>query len=118
MTAPNILNLTTATGTTLTAPLTTVLTTNVITGTTNQVYKINSIIVSNINGTTNYDAYFSYFDGTNDRSFCYAVTVPAKSILSVIDKANCIYVTEISSIRGGASANSMLNALISYEIMS
>lgn len=118
MAAPNLLALSSAVGKTMTANLTSVANATILAGNTNQLYKVNSIIVCNIDGATGYDVTFSYFDGTNDRDFAYLVTVPAKSSLSLIDKPTTIYVEETGAIRGGASANNKLVALISYEVLS
>ena len=118
MANPNLGSVTSILANTVTAALTTTTTTALLSGVTNQVHKVNSIVIANINGTNAASCTLSYFDGTNDRSFAYQVTVPAGSTLVLIDKNSGFYVTENGAIRGGASLNSYLTALISYETLS
>lgn len=115
MANPNLGTATSITGNTVTAALTTTLTTALLSGSANTVQKINSIIVGNINGTNAASCTMSYYDGTNDRYFAYQITVPAGSTVVLVDKNSGFYVTENAAIRGGASLNSYLTALISYE---
>ena len=73
MTAPNLLALTSATGKTLVANLVTSAISNTIllaTG-SNQVFKINTIILSNITGSVGYDATLYHYDGSTARPFAY-----------------------------------------------
>lgn len=118
MANPNLGNAVSIIASTVTSNLTTTLTTTLLSGTANSVHKINSIIIANINGTNSASTTLSYYDGTNDRYFAYQVTVPAGSTVIVIDKGSGFYVTENAAIRGGASLNSYLTSLISYETLS
>ena len=119
MTAPNLLALTSATGKTLVANLVTSAISNTIllaTG-SNQVFKINTIILSNITGSVGYDATLYHYDGSTARPFAYQITIPSKSSLVLTDKTGQFYLEENQTIQGGASANSSLTVLISYEIL-
>jgi hypothetical protein len=117
MAAPNIVNVTSILGKTDTFALTTTTTTTLLTCAADKVYKINSIIVANVDGTNAADVTVTYNDQTNTRAIASTISVPADSSLNVIDKNSSFYLEEGDSIEGGASANSDLVALISYEIM-
>ena len=117
MAAPNIVNVTSILGKTDTFALTTTLTTTLLTCAADKVYKINSIIVANVDGTNAADVTVTYNDQSNTRAIASTISVPADSSLNVIDKNSSFYLEEGDSIEGGASANSDLVALISYEIM-
>ena len=118
MANPNLGTVTSIIGDTITAALTTTTTTTLLAGVTNKSIKVNSIIVSNINGTNSASCTFSFYDGTNDRYFSYLITIPAGSSVVLVDKNNGFYIKEGCELRGGANLNSYLNALISYETMS
>tara|TARA_R100000008_G_C3527791_1_gene137537 strand:- start:27 stop:395 length:369 start_codon:yes stop_codon:yes gene_type:complete len=122
MAAPNIVNVSTITGITTGRALTTSLTTALVMNpaSSGKVFKINSIIVSNVDGTDNADVSMEFYDATNTTAFRLAstVTVPADSTLIVSDKNSSFYLEEGDLLRGGASANSDLEAVISYEEIS
>ena len=117
MANPNIVNVSSILGKTDTFALTTA-NANLVTATANTVFKINSILVTNIDGTNAADVTVSYNDLTNTRSLASTISVPADATLSVIDKTNSFYLEENEVITGLASANSDLVCLISYEIIS
>ena len=115
MANPNIVNVTSIYGKTLGASLGTTLTTTLLTCASEKLYKINSIIVSNIDGTNDADVTIYFYDGSNDWPLARLITVPAKSTLIVLGKDAPIYLEESDQIRGGASANGDLDVVISYE---
>jgi hypothetical protein len=117
MANPNIVNVTSIFGKTDTFALTTT-SANLVTATANTVFKINSILVTNIDGTSAADVTVAYNDGSNTRSIASTISVPADATLSVIDKTNSFYLEETEVITGLASANSDLVCMISYEIIS
>lgn len=117
MANPNIVNVTSILGKTDTFALTTA-NANLVTATANTVFKINSILVTNINGTSAADVNISYNDLTNTRAIASTISVPADAALNVIDKNSSFYLEENEVITGSASANSNLVCLISYEIIS
>jgi len=117
MANPNIVNVTSILGKTDTFALDTTLTTTLLTAATDKVYKINSIIVANIDGSNAADVTIAYNDQTNTRAIASTISVPADSALNVIDKNTGFYLEEGDSIEGGASANGDLVCTISYEIL-
>ena len=120
MATPNIVNVATINGKTQTFALDTTLTTSLVAnaGSSGKIFKINTIIVTNIDGTNAADVTISYNDGSNTRAIASTIAVPADSSIVVIDKNSSFYVLEGCDIKGGASANSDLTCLISYEEIS
>ena len=89
---------------------------NVITCGADQLYKINSIIVSNIDGSNTVDIDVAVNLASDARFYlAKTVTVPADSTLIVLGKDAPIYLEEGHIIRGSASAASDLQVVISYE---
>jgi len=117
MANPNIVNVTSIYGKTDTFALTTT-SANLVTATANTVFKINSILVTNIDGTSAADVTINYYDGTNTRAIGSTISVPADAALNLVDKNSSFYLEENEIISGLASANSDLVCLISYEIIS
>jgi hypothetical protein len=124
MAAPNIVNVTTITGKTTHSALNTTLTTILLANSisSGKVFKINSIMVANVDGVNSANVTIDIntkADGSGT-SFALAntITVPADATLSLIDKSNSFYLEEDKSILGGASANSDLEIVISYEEIS
>ena len=122
MAAPNIVNVSTITGITTGRALTTALTTALVMNpaSSGKAFKINSIVVSNVDGSSAADASIEFYDSsaTAVTRIASTVTVPADSTLIVVDKNSSFYLEEGDLIRGGASANSDLECLISYEELS
>ena len=117
MANPNIVNVATINGKTDTFALTTT-SANLVTATANTVFKINSIMIANIDGTNAADVTIKYNDGSTDRAIASTISVPADATLSLVDKNNGFYLEETEIIKGTASANSDLECLISYEVIS
>jgi hypothetical protein len=115
MANPNIVNVTSILGKTDTFEFTTA-NANLVTATADTVFKINSILITNIDGSSAADVDVYYYDGTNTRAIASTISVPADAAL--IDKNSSFYLEENEVISGKASANSDLNCLISYEIIS
>lgn len=120
MTAPNIVNVVSITGKTIGSALGTTLTTSLLSNSASsgKVFKINTIIVSNVDGSSAADATIEYYNGTTGYKLANTITVPADSTLIVLSKSSAIYLQEGESIRGGASAASDLECIISYEEIS
>lgn len=120
MTAPNIVNVATITGKTTGAALGTTLTTSLLanSASSGKVFKINTVIVANVDGANAADATIEYYDGTTGYKLANTISVPADSTLIVLSKDTAIYLQEGESIRGGASAASDLECVISYEEIS
>lgn len=117
MAAPNIVNVTSIYGKTLGSALGTNTDDAHITCSTNKVLKINSIIVSNVDGANNADVTVKFYDSSATTSYriAHTVTVPADSTLVVLGKDSPIYLEESDQIRAGASASGDLEIIISYE---
>ena len=117
MAAPNLVNVTSIYGKTMGAALGTTLTTDILTCSSNKLLKINSIIVSNVDGTNSADVTVYFYDNSaSDRyAIAYTVAVPADSTLVVIGKDSPIYLEESDHIEAGASASGDLQIIISYE---
>ena len=117
MAAPNLVNVTSIYGKTMGAALTTSDTTTILTCGSDKVLKINSIIVSNVDGTNSADATVQFFDNSASTRYPIAstVAVPADSTLIVIGKDSPIYLEESDEIEAGASATSDLVIIVSYE---
>lgn len=124
MAAPNIVNVATITGKTtylsLADTAATVLVSNA--ASSGKVYKINSIIVANDDGTNAADITVTVNttaagDGTNYK-LASTISVAADSTLVVLDKASSIYLEEDKSIVCTASAGGDLDVVCSYEEIS
>ena len=124
MAAPNMVNVTTITGKTAVADLTTTNATLVVENpaSSGKVFKINSLIVSNVDGSTNTDITVSLYSedniGGTATQICSTVVVPADASLVVIDKTTSIYLEEDKSIGATASASNDLKVVCSYEEIS
>ena len=127
MANPNIVNATTISGGSLGYHLTVTATTALMTVSSGQIVKINSILVANVDGTnaatvdvrivklnvtpfgiTNLDTSGTFY-------LAKTVNVPADDILVLIDKP--IYLMETDVLQGSASAASDLDLLVSYEVI-
>jgi hypothetical protein len=117
MAAPNVVNVTSIYGKTVCQALDTTLTTAIVPNNSgsNKLLKLNSIIISNIDGSNTADVTISVHNGTADFYLAKLVTVPAKSTLIVLGKDAPIYLEENQILRGGASANGDLHCIVSYE---
>ena len=122
MTAPNLVNVTSITGKIDGHALTTDdldnANSNVLTCGTDELYKINSIIVANIDGTNsvNIDVAVNL---ASDARFNIAKTValPADSTLVVIGKDSPVYLEEGDELEARASADNDADICISYELL-
>lgn len=119
MAAPNIVNVSTITGKTALANVTTtasdVVTNSAASG---KVFKINSLIIANIDGTNAADITASVYRSSVEYKFAHTVTVPADATLVVLSKDTAIYLEEGDTVRLTASANGDLQAVCSYEEIS
>ena len=86
------------------------------------VYKINVLSISNVDGINDADITVAVRTGTDGtpvaRHLVKTVTVPADSTLIVIDKNTSIYLKENMDLYLTASAANDLEAVVSYEIIS
>jgi hypothetical protein len=123
MANPNIVNVTSILGETTYAALTTTLTTVLLANSaaSGKVYKVNSIMVANVDGTNAADVTVDINTAAGGGGTSYAlastISVPADATLTLVDKNSSFYLMEDKSILGGASANGDLEIIISYEII-
>ena len=121
MAAPNIVSVATIVGYTTYVSLGDTNATTLISNAagSNYVYKINSIIVANDDGSGTADitvAYHSQAGGSGTGyKLAHTIAVAADSTLVVIDKATSIYLEEDRSIVVQASAGNDLDVICSYE---
>ncbi len=124
MAAPNIVNVTTITGKSAVVSLTTTSATAVVSNaaSSGKVFKINSLVVSNVDGTNAADITVSYYGeddiGGTATEIVSTISVPADATLVVIDKNTSIYLEEDRSIGATAGTASDLKVLVSYEEIS
>jgi hypothetical protein len=117
MAAPNIVNVTSIYGKTMGAALGTSANTDILTCPSNKVLKINSIIVSNVDGTNAASVTVHFYDNSAAARYnlAHTVDVPVGSTLVVLGKDSPIYLEESDQIEAEASASSDLEIIISYE---
>jgi len=124
MTAPNIVNVANITGVTTAVGLGT---TAVVTflsnpASSNKVFKINTILAANIDGTNSADITVKYHlsaagAGTSI-ALANTITVPADATLVIIGKDSPIYLEEDRSLTAQASAANDIAIVCSYEDIS
>jgi hypothetical protein len=121
---PNIVNVTSIYGKSAVVDLTTTNATLVVenTAASGKVLKINSLIISNVDGTNAADITVSLYSedniGGTASQIVSTVSVPADSSLVVIDKNTSIYLEEDKSIGATAGSASDLKVVVSYEEIS
>jgi len=121
MANPNIVNVTAIYGKTLQAALDTTLTTEILLNSVSsgKVYKINTILIANIDGTNAANAsVFITKSAGSPVAIASTISIPADATLALIDKNNSFYLEEGDNIEAGASANGDLTITISYEDIS
>lgn len=116
MVAPNVVSVTSILGKTDVQSVGTSATA-ITTCATDKVYKINSLVVANIDGVNAADITVDLFRSSVAYRIASTITIPADTTLVVISKDMGIYLEEADSIRCTASAAGDLQALCSYEII-
>ncbi len=118
MANPNLVNVTSITGESVQAALTTTLTTEILAAASDTLVKVNSIIIANIDGTSAVDvSVFITKSGASPVAIASTISVPADSTLVVIDKNSALYLEEGDNLEAGASANSDATITVNYEIL-
>jgi len=122
MANPNIVNVTTIYGNSSQTSLTTTSVTSMVSNaaSSGKVYKINSIVVANVDGTSAADITINiYSNATAGSGTAYAIastiSVPADSTLIVTDKTTSFYLLENQSIGAIAGTASDLVVTASWE---
>ena len=124
MANPNIVNVTNILGNTSTNlisstadPFATALVNNA--ASSGKVYKINSIIVANVDGSAAADITIKIFSeddlGGTGTAIASTISVPADASLVVIDKSTSFYLLEDKSLGATASAANDLVVTVSWE---
>ena len=116
MAQPNIVNVSSILGTSEVKVRTTTWTTTLVTAASDKVLKMNLIRCTNItdnDATVDFDVEVA---GTH-KKIANEVTVPANSVVDITDKNSSFYLMETDLLRGGASAGTTIDVLISYEIL-
>ena len=84
----------------------------------NKIFKINSILISNIDGTNAADSTVSLYKSGVAYKIASTISVPPDSTLVLLDRNSSIYLEETDKITALAGANSDLNIFINYEELS
>ena len=117
MAAPNIVNVATIVGKTAVQAVGTSATAIVTnSGSSNKVFKVNALYVSNIDGTVSADITVDLFRSSTAYAIASTVLVPADSTLDLMSKP--LYLEEGDALRCTASASGDLVAVCSYEEIS
>ena len=114
MATPNIASVATITGVTLVGAATTGDDT-IIDVTAEHTYKLNTILICNIDGTNSawVTVTISIDNGSNYHAIAKEIVVPAASTLSLLDTP--VYLDETDLLKIDAQANSDLKYCVSYE---
>jgi hypothetical protein len=124
MAAPNIVNVSTIIGKTSVVTLSSTNATAIISNpsNSNKVFKINSLMVANIDGTINASVTINYYSladiGGTATAIANTIVVPADASLVILDKNSSIYLEENKSLGAIASAANDLTIICSYEEIS
>lgn len=123
MANPNIVNVATILGKTAVQNIGTSLTTILDNATSSgKVLKVNSLLISNIDGSSSADvsALVGKYNGSSYDNYyiAFTIAVPGDSTLVLITKDTSIYLEEGMRIQLLASSASDLDAIISYEEIS
>lgn len=119
MANPNIVNVTSILGKTALQAVgvtaTAIVENNAASG---EVFKVNSLLVSNIDGTNTCDITVQVVRSATSYALASTITIPADATLVIISKDTSIYLEEGDSITLLASAAGDLQAVCSYEEIS
>jgi diacylglycerol kinase family enzyme len=124
MAAPNIVNVSTITGKTSVVSLSTTNATAIVSNaaSSGKVFKINSLIVANVDGTVNASITINYYSqddiGGTATAIANTIVVPADASLVVLDKNSAIYLEEDKSLGAIAGTANDLTIICSYEEIS
>ena len=121
MANPNIVNVTTIYGNTSNTSLTTTSATSLVNNASGsgKVYKINSIVVANVDGTSAADITINVYSAASLGGTAFpiasTISVPADATLIVTDKTTSFYLLEDRSIGATAGTASDLVVTCSWE---
>lgn len=121
MANPNIVNVTNIVGNNALVSLSTTSATEIVSNavSSGKVYKINSLVVANVDGTNVYNVTVSVYSQDNIGGTAYPIVstlnIPADSSVIIIDKNSGIYLKEDQSIGATADTASKLVVTASWE---
>ena len=121
MANPNIVNVTAIYGNTSVTPLTDTNATSIVSNaaSSGKVYRINSLVVANIDGTNAADITINIYPedaiGGTGEAIASTISVPADATLIIIDKTTQIYLLEDRSIGAIAGVANDLVVTCSWE---
>ena len=121
MANPNIVNVTTIYGNTSSVSLTTTSATSLVSNaaSSGKVFKINSIVAANVDGTTAADISINVYSAASLGGTAYpiasTISVPADATLIITDKTTSFYLLENQSIGATAGSASDLVVTASWE---
>ena len=124
MANPNIVNVATINGNTSTVALSSTSATSVASNaaSSGKIYKVNSIVVANSNGTTaaniTINTYSAAALGGTAYPIASTISVPANSSLVVVDKTTSFYLLEDKSIGATAGTANYLTVTTSWDEIS
>ena len=124
MANPNIVNVATINGNTSTTALSSTSATSLASNaaSSGKIYKVNSIVVANNNGTTAADITINIYSAAALGGTAYpiasTISVPADSTLVVTDKTTSFYLLEDKSIGATAGTTNYLTVTASWEEIS
>jgi phage-related protein len=117
MAAPNLLTSTTVTGKTAVANVTTSNTSFLNNASSSgKVYKVNSMLVSNVNGVNSGDITIEFNRSATSYYIAKTITILIDTTLDILN--NSIYLEEGDDLKCLASADNTLNIVCSYEEIS
>lgn len=121
MANPNIVNVAAIYGENSLTSLTTTAATSLVSNaaSSGKVYKINSIVVANIDGTTTYPVTINIYSAAALGGTAYALVstldIPADAAVIALDKTSTIYLKEDQSIGATAGTANKLTVVASWE---
>jgi hypothetical protein len=115
MALPNIVNVTQIYGSS-TGRILTPISQDVVTNTTNQTIKVNSIICSNVTGASQTASVYYYESETvTSFAFMYQLVIPSNSSIDILVRP--FYLKENDKITAIADAEDSIHLVLSYEII-
>ena len=119
MAAPDLLSASSIYGQTTGAPLNTSVS-GILTCASNKVYKVNNIMVSNVDGSSAADTTVQFYDSSKTAAYSLATTlnVPPDTTVVIVGESSRLYLEESDEVRASASANGDLEIVVSYEEIS
>jgi hypothetical protein len=124
MAAPNLVNVTSIVGKTAVVSLTTTAATLIVSNaaSSNNVLKVNTLILSNVDPTATVDVTVTYYSaaalGGTATQIVDTIAIPADTSLIVVDKNTAIYLEEDRSLGATAAVANDVKIVCSYEEIS